>query len=338
MADETKPNAKHGDTGRHSELGSEWPLLRRELSLGISHVDLRLYRRTRTSSNIVRAPPQFVYHMRCDWSGEPLPRSIQWSSTGGRPASASRSPRSPRAAWSPRGRRPGSGEDAAQGEAWWNSLPRRYVVRRRWVDIVRFHEALANTLAFDADAGCWRVKAKLPMLPAKGDVDSWTNSYAATGDACALSRSKPLSPPSAVQGRDIKASLADLEGLHWRYVELKLAPYFVEVNKILRELPSEVMVNSPALRRFVLPGSSALRARDLPDTGVQKRFLGPLVPVMSSAEDVAAAVRLLKRTQTSLSAPSLHIGGSKAPAGSSSLDRDRAGGASTAAARLVLSR
>jgi len=336
------------------ELIEEWPIVRRDLTLGMSHVDMRLYRRTRTSCDILRRPPEFVYHVQCDWSGEAMPRSPPpprlWGDvSGGRPTSAGKSPRSPQSTktnFSPRSQRPGSaGQVRGEGDVWWDTLPKRYVVKRRWVDIVRFHQALVDTLAYDPEAGCWRVKAKIPTLPTKGDLNSWTNGYAATGDACAMSRSLPIAPPSQLQCRDIQDSLSDLEGLHWRYCDLKLKPYFVEVNKVLLELPVEVLMNSVALRRFVLPGSAALRPRGLAlqASGIQKRFLGPFSPLISPPEDVAAAYRLMQRVQSkgkgkgsgklSQSAPSL-LQNSNASKETKSPEK---GGASTAAAKLVLS-
>lgn len=226
-------------------------------------------------------------------------------------------------------------------ESWWDSLPRSYTVKRRWHEIVRFHEALLNELTYDAASGCYRVKSKVPTLPGMADLDSWTHSYAATGDACALSRRKKLAPPAAVapQGmlaQHAEAPMDDLEGLHWIYVELRLAPYFAQVNNILRELPTDALAGSVALRRFATPGSRAAMQRSHCTTsGVPRRFLGTLEPVAASSEDIDAAVRLLRHTNPmalrSSSAPSLGRGGF------SDARRQTSGGSpSKSAAKLVV--
>ncbi|CAE7715797.1 unnamed protein product [Symbiodinium sp. CCMP2592] len=150
-------------------------LRRRELKLGIQRVELRLYRRTRTSSEIFTKPPHFVYIIRCSWDGEQS--SCRSLSSPRGPPPRSQSPR----VESPRG--------FEEPWPWWESLPKCYTVRRRWHEIVRFHEALKHELANDPVLGCRRVKAKLPVLPDPADVDSWLKTYAATNDACALGRS-----------------------------------------------------------------------------------------------------------------------------------------------------
>lgn len=306
---------------------AESPWHRRDLSISIIKVDLRLYRRTRNCCDIARVPPHFVYHLRLEWTGETLPRL----SPCGSPSSSPRGERSTKG--SPRR----TGGPFEEPETWWKTLPRSYVVKRRWHEIVRFHEALVNELTYDAASGCYRVKAKVPDLPSKGDLDSWTNSYAATGDACALSRRKKLDPPTAAAPRGTlaqhaEAPMDDLQGLHWIYVELRLAPYFVQVNNILRELPTHVLANSGALRRFVTPGSrAAMQKAACSSIGLPRRFLGALEPVTSaSAEDIDAAVRFLRQTNPnalrSFSAPSLGNGGLSTKRGTSS----------SAAAKLVV--
>lgn len=298
---------------------------RRELSISIIKVELQLYRRTRTSCDIARVPPNFVYHLRFEWAGDALPRS---------PPSAS--PRSPRVAstmGSP-SKTGGFAEGPFPEPPFWESLPRSYIVKRRWHEIVRFHEALVNDLTFDAATGSPLVKTKVPTLPSKADIDSWMNSYAATGDVCALSRTQKLDPPSAVapQGKLLhhaEAPMKDLKGLHWIYVELRLAPYFKQVNNVLREIGTNVLGGSIALRRFVLPGSrAAMQKPPCNAMGVPRRFLGTLEPVSASGEDIEAAVQAMRRTNPgvfrSLSAPSLGL--SKRPGSSA---------ASAAAAKLV---
>lgn len=224
-------------------------------------------------------------------------------------------------------------------DSWWDSLPRIYIVKRKWHEIVRFHEALVHDLAH-------LVKSKVPALPGKADLDSWTNSYAATGDACALSRRLKLNPPTAVApqgGHHVEAPMDDLEGLHWIYVELRLAPYFVQVNNILRELPTASLAGSVALRRFALPGSrAAMQKAPCTANGVPRRFLGTLEPVSASTEDIDAAVQVLRRTdpaalRRACSAPSLGTG---SPTGvtkrrTTATSKDK-GASSTAAAAAKL--
>lgn len=185
-------------------------------------------------------------------------------------------------------------------------------MKRRWHEIVRFHEALINELAYDVASGCNRVKARVPPLPGKADLDSWTHSYAATGDACALSRRKKLDPPTCVAPPHLHTddTKEDLEGLHWIYVELRLAPYFAQVNNVIAELPTDVLSASGALRRFVLPGSrGAMQKAVWNSNGMPRRFLGPLDPVVAAPEDIAAAARVLRRSRPdmlrSLSAPDM---------------------------------
>jgi len=297
---------------------------RRDLSLSCKRVDMCMYRHTRTSSDVVRRPPHFVYHLRCDWSGTPT-----------RPVSP-RSPGSRSMLQSPRTTANIVPNDNL--EPWWDLLPPSYVIRRRWPDIVRFHEALESDLAFDARLNCKRVKALVPKLPDKGNLDKWLHHYAATGDACALSRAMPLSPPSAIASLDFSPKFApteDLDGLHWIYVELRLAPYFAEVNRILHELPTEVLAGSAALRRFVLPGSAALRHSPLSPVGVANRFLGP-TPMADEKEDLAKAALMLRRSRSTSSMPSLRRSGSGAQA-----DKKTdicPSSPSAAAAKLMLSR
>lgn len=225
----------------------------------------------------------------------------------------------------------GEGSFEEQG-SWWESLPRSYTVKRRWHEIVRFHEALVNELTWDHAIGCSRVKAKIPTLPGKADLDSWTNSYAATGDACALSRRLKIAPPTSVapRGRHHEAPMNDLEDLHWRYVELRLVPYFAQVNNVLKELPTNILAGSVALRRFALPGSRAGMQKPANNqNGMPRRFLGTQEPVVASAEDVARAAAFLRRTQPdalrSFSAPSLTNGAAA-----------KRGSPSAAAAKLVV--
>lgn len=301
---------------------------RRELTLSVPRVELRLYRRTHTSSDVVSDPPHFVYIVRCEWTGE---RRL-----GREPASSSGSPRSPR---SPSGLCfKAESEALAPGfEApwpWWDLLPETYAVRRRWPDIVRFHKALANDLAYDSLHGRRRVKARVPTLPDRGDLNSWLQGYAAIGDACCLGR--PL--PSDAFPKEREHCLQELRDLHWMYVMNRLSPYFAEVNAILQELPTDVLAGSTALRRFVTGGVSGRRQESV--MPVQPRFFGPMLPVQPPREDIAAAVQMLRRAG---SAPALGPArradsksrGRKSPA-SAGGSGDNPTSPSSAAAKLVL--
>lgn len=200
---------------------------------------------------------------------------------------------------------PGRGDKAYCGgkETWWGDLPGSYVLRRRWQDVERFHQALVSELAFDKERDCRRVKAKIPTLPNKADLDTFLQHCAATGDALALQRRTPL------PREDSMRSVEDLDDLQWIYVEKRLKPYFEEVNRVLREVPTEVLLNSHALRHFVtgrgISGWSLSMTRKA--TPVQTRFLGPLIPIRPDEDDLAAAARQHNRSK---STPSLVQAGS----------------------------
>eukprot|EP00449_Zooxanthella_nutricula_P011880 CAMPEP_0198519638 /NCGR_PEP_ID=MMETSP1462-20131121/19841_1 /TAXON_ID=1333877 /ORGANISM="Brandtodinium nutriculum, Strain RCC3387" /LENGTH=54 /DNA_ID=CAMNT_0044249253 /DNA_START=38 /DNA_END=199 /DNA_ORIENTATION=- len=38
----------------------------------------------------------------------------------------------------------GAGEGARAPQRWWDGMPPGYTLRRRWVDIARFHELIAG--------------------------------------------------------------------------------------------------------------------------------------------------------------------------------------------------
>lgn len=270
---------------------------RRILSLDVKTVELRLYRRLRTSADVTSVPAHFVYHLRCCWSGSPACAA---------PPALFR-PSSPPRLGSPRlsGRPPASlvPPNARDQPPWWDALPERYVLQRKWEDIVRFHEALATELAWDKRAGIRKTRAKVPPLPERADIDAWLQGYAATGDARALGRGKPV---SADEQRD--ASLEDLRDLHWIYVEHRLRPYFAQVGLVLRELPTEALLGSKALRRFIIGGACG-RGHPTPAKGwpIRTRFLGPLVPMQPDREEIVAAARAMRRAS---SAPGKDLGGS----------------------------
>ena len=83
-------------------------------SLSVTRVELKLYRRTKTSADNIQHPPHFEYLVRIDW--KPTTQDAEDSD-----GIEFDSPPSP------------------VEDGWWNKLPRRYLVRRRWADIVRFH-------------------------------------------------------------------------------------------------------------------------------------------------------------------------------------------------------
>lgn len=315
---------------------------RRDLSISIIKVELRPYRHTRTSGDISRKPPHFLYHLRLEWSGDTLPRC---SSPSGSPSSSPR--REPSPSGSPRRRGATARDPFEESPSWWETLPRSYTVKRQWHELVRFHEALVNDLAFDSVHQCNRVKVKIPTLPVKADLDSWTNSYAATGDVCALSRRQPLAPPTSVLAKGIlphhaEMPMNELEDLHWIYVELHLTPYFKQVNILLRELPTNLLEESVSFRRFALPGSrGAMQKAAFNPNGMPRRFLGRHEPVTASAEDIEAAVRQLRRTNPgifrSFSAASLGSGGGgSAPNSPNAAAAKGQSSPNAAAAKLIL--
>lgn len=252
-----------------------------------------MYRRTRTSSDIVSQPPYFLYTVRCDWTGNQLPRDPALSPR--RADSPMSSPRSPQA--SPRNvcsrdssmpSKPALPVGFEPPWPWWDPLPGTYTVKRKWHEIVKFHEALANELAIDQKLGCRRVKTRTPALPDRGDLQSWLKGYASIGDAKVLGRATPCNLP-----KERERSLEDLRDLHWIYVMNRLTPYFADVNAILHELPTEILAGSTALRRFVTGGVTGRRQPS--SKPVQPRFFGP-PPSVPDREEIAAAVRMMRRS------------------------------------------
>jgi len=304
---------------------------RRQLSIDCPRIECRLYRRTRTSADFQKHPPHLLYMVRCRWSGPPTPGKVPsiypdalladfplkqaatTTSSEGSPRWHHRqkcihiSRRSHTHPW----RRDGDTGKASKSYCgndgcWWDTLPGTYSVRRRWQDIERFHEALISELAFDKERGCRRVKARIPSLPNKADLDAFWKGCAATGDAMAMNRRKAL-PGEDTGGRwdDRLQSMSDLDDQHWIYVEKRLMPYFAEVNRLLREVPTEVLLCSHALRHFVTAGGvtgwSQANARKA--APVVTRFLGPLVPLKPDEDELAAAAKQHIRRVNS--APSL---------------------------------
>eukprot|EP00929_Paragymnodinium_shiwhaense_P027618 TRINITY_DN16177_c0_g1_i1.p1 TRINITY_DN16177_c0_g1~~TRINITY_DN16177_c0_g1_i1.p1 ORF type:complete len:327 (-),score=39.48 TRINITY_DN16177_c0_g1_i1:98-1078(-) len=266
----------------------------RTLALSLARVEVRMYRRSRTMSDVIRKPAEFEYIIRCRWTGQGKPRSPR------RPAPTSPrstvtsprlSPTSPRStAVSFFGRTGSMTPVEGKEEFWWETLPENYVVRRNWSQLTKLHEAIVNDLAFDAkDGGRRRVKAQVPGFPVKGDLHQFLLGVAATGDVAAMSRSGPASLTS--MGSDTPHF--DLDVMHTIYAENRLGPYFQAISEVLRELPAEVLQGSCTLRRFCTFGVKTF-TRANPAT-VKKRFCGPQ-PVVAKPEDIAAAARHLRQT------------------------------------------
>jgi len=94
--------------------------------------------------------------------------------------------------------------------------------------------------------------------------------------------------------------LEDLRDLHWIYVERRLRPYFAQVSLVLRELPTDALLGSKALRRFVVGGGVGGRGQVAHPKAwpVPSRFLGPLVPMQPDKEEIAAAARAMRRASS----------------------------------------
>lgn len=266
---------------------------RRDLKVGIKGVELKLCRRTRTSADSRFSPPHFVYTISCSWSGETIPRNPHAESLSSPRPTSSQSPRSPRSLRS-------EDLDGELGKTiggfggpceWWKTLPQKYTIKRKWQDIVRLHASLKHELAYDPILNCRRIKGKVPKLPEPADVDTWLQSYASTGDACAHLRS-----PIEISSKDTFKGYDELGDLHWMYCNNRLAPFFQEVNKVLEEVPTEILACSLALRKFVAQGVTGRRPRStLP---IHSPFLGALLPVMPEKSDFARAAAAMIRSRS----------------------------------------
>jgi len=196
----------------------------RQLTLSIPRFEVKTYRRVCSASDRIPKPPHFIYHLRCTWTGPPR-TDVEF----------------------------GSDEDLIaqqKGERyWWDSLPSNYTVKRRWNDIQKFHTLVDQELAFDKKGGYRRVKTRTPVLPKAGELDAFLVSLAATGDVMAMTRRR-----SEVTGAGEDA-LGELDLLHTVYVD-RLKPYFLEMNKVLAEVPPELIQDCHALRNFVTSGVS----------------------------------------------------------------------------------
>mmetsp|Transcript_5623 Transcript_5623/g.10559 ORF Transcript_5623/g.10559 Transcript_5623/m.10559 type:complete len:819 (+) Transcript_5623:76-2532(+) len=243
--------------------------IRRDLSLAVPRVEVRFYRRSRTSADPIKKPAHFEYLLRCEWTGSQRP-DLEF----------------------------GSAEDlAAQaaGESyWWDSLPSSYVLKRRWGDFQRFHNAVVEELTMNKATNFRRVKARIPKLPPPGELDTWIASVAATGDALALNRPKGLQPTSG-SGKHAGVALEDLDLLHTMYVENRLAPYLTAVSKVLAELPTSLLQESSALRKFVTSGVSCRVRPSERGAAPKARFFGPGPLYLETAECEVAA-KMFRKT------------------------------------------
>eukprot|EP00929_Paragymnodinium_shiwhaense_P036055 TRINITY_DN19378_c0_g1_i1.p1 TRINITY_DN19378_c0_g1~~TRINITY_DN19378_c0_g1_i1.p1 ORF type:complete len:304 (+),score=51.06 TRINITY_DN19378_c0_g1_i1:88-999(+) len=260
----------------------------RRLSLSLARVELRMYRRSRTACGYTRDLPKFEYVVRCDLSGKPRPKtSTERASSrpGSREVGDSRATMLP---------------DVHAGAAcWWDHLPSSFLIRRSWLQIEKFHEALDKELTMDP-TGFRRVKATLPKLPEKGDLHKFLLGVAATGDACALRRKQDWTLPelecSPWQASEV--SREDLRLLRWQYAENRLAPYFQHVNTVLSEVPTEILQKSQNLWKFVCFGVTDLAKPD--PCLVRSRFLGSAQPLRASGDELDAVVKARRRKRQTL--------------------------------------
>lgn len=205
----------------------------RKLSLSMARVEVRLHRTSRTSSHQVSTPPHFEYYVRCRWSGKP-----QAPPQKGRIAD--------------KVARRGAVVGGARIHTWWDELPQNYIVNRRWSDIRKLHRLITSELVYDPDSGLVRVKTPIPDLPVEGDLDTFVNGVAATGDASVLSEKGALHTQN-IMGESALGKLADE---HTILVENKLTPYFEQLSKVLLEIPAYQLRQSKIFRQFVTDGAS----------------------------------------------------------------------------------
>lgn len=196
----------------------------RQLTVSIPRLEVKTYRRVCAASDRIPKPPHFIYHLRCTWTGHRR-TDLEF----------------------------GSHEDfisQQKGESyWWDSLPSSYTVKRRWGDIQKFHNLVDQELAFDKQGGYRCVKTRTPVLPKAGELDAFLVSLAATGDVMALTRRR-----SEISS-DLEDALEELDLLNTVYID-RLRPYFQEINKVLAEVPPELIQECTALRNFVTSGVS----------------------------------------------------------------------------------
>lgn len=259
-------------SGAALEVGDVVP--RRDVKLSMLRVEVKLYRRSRTSADTVKKPPHFQYLMRCDWSG------ADHAQVGAGGAGSDQTLQE----WA------GDSDDEGIGACWWTRLPRTYTIRRQWGEIAKFHEVLVNELAYDTFNACRRTKTQAPQLPQRGDLEAFVAGVAATGDVLVMNGRKQKEATTKEDQMKLR-SVEDLDDMHHVYVHNRLMPYFEEVTKVLAELPTNILLNCEALRRLVtgratVPVPAEERHR--------KRRFGP-APVLLDTEEAAAAARLLRK-------------------------------------------
>jgi len=265
----------------HNEEG------RRTLTLSIVRVEVRLYRRLRTSANTVQQPSHFEYIVRCGWTGSPVKKAPRErgvrNKSSARPGSSSLQRAEVDSA---------ADSDAGKGPGfWWDELPSSYAVQRRWAEIVRFHEALVSDLAYDSERGCRRVKTRVPELPSKGNLDAFHQAVAATGDARSLHRPRGETLRVEKVREKTHEELADL---HVIYKDNRLSPYFEEVNKILSELPTDVLQESSAVRRFATGGVVTMKQVEADSEFERAKIYGPR-PLLLDETEADAAARVVRQ-------------------------------------------
>jgi len=237
-----------------------------------------MYRRSRTSADILTNLPHFEYIVRCAWEEE---RASGYDAELAAPRVVSLGDR----------------------DSWWDELPDSYVLRRQWKDIERFHDVVATKLAFDSAIGISRIKARVPALPSKGDLGKFELAVAATGDTLALNR-KNRDELGTGKSSD---PWRELEVLHTVYVENRLGPYFEEMNKVLAEIPIHLLQDCDELRKFVTSGASCKHRPTTPLGKVHEKFFGQ-IPFGFSPEELAKpAAALRKATEGSILAKHLAV-------------------------------
>lgn len=130
------------------------------------------------------------------------------------------------------------------------------------------------------------MRARIPELPDRGELDKFVVGVAATGDACSLNRLQHGPRRGCMEAAEGEGALEELDDLHTIYVENRLAPFFADVNKVLVELPADVLSGSAAFRKFVANGVSSSHIARHPET-----FCGPGPVLLDRAIVAVSAAR-----------------------------------------------
>mmetsp|Transcript_24080 Transcript_24080/g.71670 ORF Transcript_24080/g.71670 Transcript_24080/m.71670 type:complete len:813 (+) Transcript_24080:63-2501(+) len=231
-----KPSASTGSFRSELREGIE----KRPLVLTSAGLDLRFYRRSRTSASTHAEPAHVEFIVKCNWEG--------------------------------------THKEKSASSAWWEALPQTYSLKRRWGDIVAFHQAVCIELTWDKESQFTRIKTPIPKLPQKPDLDKLITGVASRGD-------------SRIVHRDNGGKIDDLDMLHLVYVRGQLKPYFAEVTKILAELPVDLLLTSKAFEKFVKSGTEC-KVKDPTAMGPAKeKFFGPRPALLSEEELLLASKR-----------------------------------------------